>query len=321
MALPGQPSPEYINGTIVAGEKLIALQRFFSTFEKTFNCTVLIWAVMGSRRWGFYGPDSDYDINFVYAYPDERHWVQEGLPHKDFMYKHGPFEFHGWELGNWLTFLRKSNTFPSEMLWLQHHGIGSPSMGKLKEIIIEDHFNPFPQWHHHAAIVRKEFAKLSGELTAPGERIKSFLYATRSVAQCIWLHRQASNMFGPRPFGCFDVPHSNLAGLLWQSGRYDILPDSIAAHVQLLTLARNKGLEQDTSLNEGTLSHLMAIYAENSTPPPEPTSNRFGFPIRLNNFMLDIQRDLPPRYDHRFIEGGLETFTQNLEPATDENVV
>lgn len=321
MALPGQPRPEQNNGTIVAGEKLAALQQFFSTFEKTFNCSVLVWTVMGSRRWGFHGPDSDYDINFVYTYPDERHWVQEGLPHKDFMFKHGPFEFHGWELGNWLTFLRKSNTFPLEMLWPRHQGAAVGKFTELERIIIEDHFNPFPQWHHHAAVVRKEFAKLNSELTEPGERVKSFLYAARSVAQCIWLHHQATDVFGLSPMGIFEKPFSNLAELLWQSGRYDILPDTIVAHVQRLTLARNKGLEQDASLNEGILNHLKMVYVDNSAPPPEPTHNRFGLPIRLNNFMLDVQRDYAPRYDHRFIEGGLETFTQNLEPATDENVV
>lgn len=313
MGLPGQPQPASdISAVVVSGERLARLNVIINKFETLYNCTVLIWGVVGSRRWGFHSPESDYDINFVFCYPDERHWTQEGLPFKDVMFKDGEFEFHGWELSHWLTFLRKSNTFPTEFLFLNHRGPASGESYQLKSLILTDHYNVFPQWHHHAAIVRKEANKLDNrELTEPGEWIKSFLYMARSVAQCIWLQQQGTvyAKTGLQP----DEPHANLAYLLWQHGRYGILPDTVSAHVQRLTLARNKGLTKDETLSEQVLNQLKMVYVENSTPPPVPTKNYFGLPVRLNQFMLRWQRDHAPRYDHRFIEGGGELIQKALE--------
>lgn len=293
--------------TVVAGANRDLLLNAFKDVEEIFNCKVLHWAVVGSRRWGFQSPDSDFDINFVYTYPEERHLALEGLPNKNLIFKRGNFEFQGWELREWLTHLRKSKAYPSEHLFTQVEGAASFTVNTdLRIAFQQDHFNVFRFWHDHASVARKEVhtADKAGKVPA----FKEQLYALRSLAMMRWLKTQAGAWLGP------SAPESHLLHLLSNHNQYDLLPDAFTARIQRMMIARNKGLEHEESVDPQFWADVKAmILLESELPPPKPEKNYFGIPVRFNAIMLNLVRDHAPRYDYRVLEGGLDLINRRTE--------
>ena len=296
--------------TAVTGANRDLVDGVIKDVEELYNCKVLHWAVMGSRRWGFQSPDSDYDIHFVYLFPPERYMSQEGIPAQSMKFKRGHFEFQGWELVEWLKFIRKSNVYPTEHLFAEWHGPAKDLRFPLLSVIMLDHYNYFPQWHHHASVVRKEIHTANEKPTQMPD-LKSALYMARSLATMIYLRRQyeenvSKGIVANQPLLNFELLMSN-------QGRHDVFPDVVEVHLNRLMLARNKGLAADEQLSPEVWRQLKMIYVNESNELPKPERNYFGHPVRLNIHAMNVARDHAPQYDYRSIEGGLALLNERSE--------
>ena len=69
----------------------------------------LLVAEAGSRAWGFASVDSDWDIRFVFAYREQRKYVQIGDPPDVLQFSDGGLDFHGWDIKKALRLAAKSN--------------------------------------------------------------------------------------------------------------------------------------------------------------------------------------------------------------------
>ena len=102
--------------------KLLEIEQILSSFEAEHGFTILYAAEAGSRCWGMHSEDSDYDVRFVFIYPDH-HYLQLDEP-KDYVGNitkysamHGqPIDASGWDIRKSLRLLRKSNA--SLVEWL-----------------------------------------------------------------------------------------------------------------------------------------------------------------------------------------------------------
>ena len=136
----------------------------------------------GSRAWGFASPDSDYDLRFVYVRGvndylrlEKRRDVIE-IPIRD------DLDASGWDLGKFLTLMRKSN--PSVYEWL-----GSPIVYKrvpgflrVKELS-ERCFSPLASAHHYLGMAE---STLRGRLRPSQVPPKGYLYVIRAILACRW---------------------------------------------------------------------------------------------------------------------------------------
>lgn len=296
--------------TVVAGANRDLMMGALKDVEELYNCKVLHWAVMGSRRWGFQSPDSDFDIHFVYVYPSERYVTQEGIPHESLKFKRGLFEFQGWELVSWLKFVRKSNVYPTEHLFAEWNGVGAENLTPLRGMIMMDHYNYYPQWMHHASVVRKEIYA-ANESPNGMPTLKSALYMARSLATMIRLRMQYEENVSRGVIA--NMPELDFEQLMYNNGRNDVFPDVVQVHLKRLMIARNKGLAADEQINPEIWKQLKMIYVNESNELPKPERNYFGHPVRLNAFTVETLRKHGPTYDYRNIEGGLALLNQRTE--------
>ena len=49
------------------------IQDNLTAIEEKYGVRVLLAVESGSRAWGFASPDSDYDVRFIYAHPQEEY--------------------------------------------------------------------------------------------------------------------------------------------------------------------------------------------------------------------------------------------------------
>jgi len=85
------------------------IQQMLKEIELAYGVTVLHAVEAGSRAWGFASVDSDYDVRFIFKYPDSRYLMYrkpldciESVTMK--------YDFVGWDIYKALHLLEKSNS-------------------------------------------------------------------------------------------------------------------------------------------------------------------------------------------------------------------
>ena len=141
----------------------------------------------GSRAWGFYSVDSDYDVRLIYYHPIE--WYLSVFDNKDtFEFINEdlfdvPFDIGGWELRKALRLIYKSNAVIFE--WLhspiiyQSHNQAVATLQTLSHA----YFNPNAVFYHYRGMAKT--ASQSLNLQHP-IKLKKFFYLLRALLAAIW---------------------------------------------------------------------------------------------------------------------------------------
>jgi hypothetical protein len=149
------------------------------------HCVKIIYACeSGSRAWGFPSIDSDYDVRFIYAHPND--WYLSIAEKRDVieMPINEELDISGWDIRKSLQLLRKSNSPLLE--WLS-----SPIVYKNVEAAVipfcelsKRAFLPESSCHHYLSVARSSIAKFQNEQDV---KIKSYLYAARTILCSKWI--------------------------------------------------------------------------------------------------------------------------------------
>lgn len=141
----------------------------------------------GSRGWGFASPDSDYDVRFVYTWP-EMTYLKLDDPKDNFSLLENVgndiLDFNAWDIRKLLRHARRSNATVFE--WLQSPIIYSEEASFREQAwpLVEPHFSPRAAVHHYLGIAHN--AMKTG-ISGDGQiKIKKYFYVLRPLLAAMW---------------------------------------------------------------------------------------------------------------------------------------
>lgn len=154
--------------------------------EVKYSVRVLFAVESGSRAWGFASPDSDWDVRFVYAHPQD--WYLSVHERRDVIEQMLPndIDLSGWDLRKAMRLFYKSN--PPLLEWLD-----SPHLymeqGQLRSLMLEARdsmFKPEAGVYHYLAMARRNWKEY---LQGYEVRLKKYLYVMRPLLACGYIER------------------------------------------------------------------------------------------------------------------------------------
>ena len=152
--------------------------------EQSHGVKIIYACESGSRAWGFASRDSDYDVRFIYAHPND--WYLSIAEKKDVIEipVNEELDVSGWDIRKSLRLLRKSNSpllewLSSPIVYTKVEAAVRPFYGLSKRA-----FLPESSCHHYLSMARSSIAKFQDERDV---RIKSYLYAVRTLLCCKWI--------------------------------------------------------------------------------------------------------------------------------------
>ncbi|MBC7552462.1 MAG: nucleotidyltransferase domain-containing protein [Taibaiella sp.] len=154
-----------------------------SEIEAKHNVRILYACESGSRAWGFPSVDSDYDVRFIYAWPEASYLGIEEVREVIELPVNEILDINGWELRKALRLFRGTNSALYE--WLQSPVVYKSEGTLLGELLAlkDSYFSPRSGMHHYLSMARNAFA----ELKTPEVRIKKYFYCLRSVLAAMWI--------------------------------------------------------------------------------------------------------------------------------------
>jgi predicted nucleotidyltransferase len=138
----------------------------------------------GSRAWGFPSKDSDYDVRFIYIH--EKDWYLSIAEKKDVI--EAPpdkvLDISGWDIRKSFALLRRSNL--SLLEWLYSPVVYASDDAALLPMkkLSEKAFLPVSACHHYLSMSKNMTDNIA---SSSAVRIKSYLYALRSVLCAKWI--------------------------------------------------------------------------------------------------------------------------------------
>lgn len=144
--------------------------------EKDNDVTILYAIESGSRAWGHYNDDSDYDIRFIYKHNDLNHYLTINNQSEVIESNDGLLDIVGWDIKKALYLHYKSN--PNLREW-----INSPIKYVTDD---EDIFRDLPDFnkgvlkHHYYGLAYRHYKKyLKGKEEFNLKYVKKMLYTIR----------------------------------------------------------------------------------------------------------------------------------------------
>lgn len=162
-----------------------AILQHLKNVEQEQNVRVLFAVESGSRAWGFYSSDSDWDVRFIYVHTLEWYLkVEEGRDVIEHMYD-DEVDLAGWELRKALRLFARGN--PSLFEWLHSPIVYYQDDSFVKRLLgLEaNYFNPIHSIYHYYRIYVKHDERY---LQREGFPMKRFLYYLRGVLACRWIY-------------------------------------------------------------------------------------------------------------------------------------
>ena len=158
--------------TSLIAQRLVAL-------EQKHGFRILYACESGSRAWGFASADSDYDVRFLFAWPQSR-YLSVFPPNEDvdLAIDENELDLSGWELRKSLRLLSKSNGPLIEWLHSPIVYRKTDALEKLRALAV-DIFCPRSCAAHYLGLSRKMILALQDHPDAA--TAKRYLYALRSL--------------------------------------------------------------------------------------------------------------------------------------------
>ncbi|MGJ4858566.1 nucleotidyltransferase domain-containing protein [Labrys sp. La1] len=208
------------------------------------NARILLAVESGSRAWGFWSPDSDYDVRFVYVRSATDYLSIE--PPRDVIERpiSDELDFAGWDLAKTLGLIFKSNAVILE--WLQspiHYG-GNEAFSSAIRDFAKPRLDEKALAYHYLNLARSQINRFLDDPTLV--RGKKYFYVIRPALTLRWL----------RLHGADDVPPMDFGRLTSETA----LPDSILETLAVLLEQKKKEREFGLIPRNPNLDAL--IYAE-----------------------------------------------------------
>ena len=152
--------------------------------EQTENIKILYACESGSRAWGFASPDSDFDVRFIYARPENDYLGITDLPDNVGLPVNEVLDISGWDIKKSLKLFLKSNSTLYE--WLQ-----SPIVYQEDSLFADDLRKLMSQYfslrsgaNHYLSMAHNT---LRDDLQTEQVKLKRYFYALRPALACLWI--------------------------------------------------------------------------------------------------------------------------------------
>ena len=146
--------------------------------ENEMNITILYAVESGSRAWGHYNKNSDYDIRFIYKHNDINHYLTINSPSDVVESNDGLYDIVGWDINKALKLHYKSN--PNLREWI----LSPIKYIPMKENIFDDlpEFDKEVLKHHYYGLTKRHYRKYVKDYETIDERLfKKLLYTIRCI--------------------------------------------------------------------------------------------------------------------------------------------
>lgn len=163
----------------------VIIREGLESLEAERGFRVLYACESGSRAWGFASPDSDWDVRFIYAYPEEMYLSI--LDMKDAVnlgVKNG-LDYAGWELRKTLRMISKSNASPFE--WLQSATVYLDRGGFRDGLwsLAPQFAQSLPMLKHYCGLTRTSLKRVNK--TDGSWKLKTLFYVLRAAYATTWV--------------------------------------------------------------------------------------------------------------------------------------
>lgn len=216
------------------------VQERLEELEAQENVRIIYAVESGSRAWGFPSTDSDYDVRFIYAHPQDWYLSVDIERKRDVIQTpiDDKLDVVGWDLRKALKLLEKSN--PPLLEWLTSpivYSVRSEVLTPIRQLAPR-FFTPSVCLHHYRRIARQEHKKY---LEGSKRQLKKYFYALRCALAYKWVEQG---------LGIVPMPFEALVNQLIES---TVLKKQIAELVELKRVSR----ELDTTPQMKTLNKFV----------------------------------------------------------------
>lgn len=158
-------------------EKLIEL-------EQSGNIKILYACESGSRAWGFASPDSDFDVRFIYARPQNDYLGITELPDNVGLPVNEVLDIAGWDIKKALKLFLKTNSTLYE--WLQSPIVYKQDTGFADDLrkLMPGYYSLRPGANHYLSMAHNT---LRDDLQGEYVKLKRYFYALRPALACKWI--------------------------------------------------------------------------------------------------------------------------------------
>lgn len=172
------------------------------TIERERGVRVLFAVESGSRAWGMASPDSDYDVRFVYARPEEGYLRLEEVRDTIEWKLDETYDIVGWDLCKFLRLMRGSN--PTVFEWLESPIIYRevPVFAHVRSMSKRCHSRKASAFHYLGMAKEDEKRFSRGDTVSA----KTYLYAVRAILSARWVLEEKT----PAPMRIQDLVDSKL---------------------------------------------------------------------------------------------------------------
>lgn len=156
------------------------IQRTLTRIEQQENCRILLAVESGSRAWGFFSSDSDYDVRFVYVRPKEHYLKLEQTRDVIELPIDNTLDVNGWDLKKLLQLLQKSN--PTVFEWFSSPIVyrSSAYADRLVQLLPQYFCSKNGLWHYLSMAESNYREYLRGDMI----KAKKYFYVLRPVLAC-----------------------------------------------------------------------------------------------------------------------------------------
>lgn len=223
---------------------------------------VLLAVESGSRAWGFASPDSDYDVRFIYAHPNDwyisiaepRDVIEAMLP--------GDLDLSGWDLRKTLRLFAKCNLALNEWIGSPITYAEAPEFRRQLAELLPTFFNPIAAMNHYFNMAE---TALTENYSDGKIGIKKLFYVLRPLYACRWIEHLQTQP--PTEFDkLVDTEWTDRAEQEWVKEL--VLRKASAKEAQPLELdaAKAKSIESEIAHFKTLMTSLRAPSKSSTTP-------------------------------------------------------